>query len=175
MLLSCFWTFILLHLAAAAETLWQDVDTAARIARQVVNDAGIGTMHTLMDDKINPGFGGYPFGVMEYYSGKCSDVGDLLVFMSDLQMNIRNLHNGPNKVSFSIRALKNYNRTTPIEQPRLTLLGEIESVPHEKREDSLACYLPSHPEMKPMQSFHDFRPYMFRNAHKLDERVFVQQ
>ncbi|KAF7726606.1 hypothetical protein EC973_008570 [Apophysomyces ossiformis] len=120
-------------------------------------------------------------------------------------MNIRNLHNGPNRVSFSVRALKDYNpkvhnRTSRIEQPRFTLLGEVEPVPHHKREESLSCYLPIHPEMKPMVHFKDFNPYIFRvksiyyiggfgglnyigwiplpiyqQAHKVDELMFKQQ
>lgn len=31
---------------------------------------------------------GHPFGIMEYYSGDWSDKGNLLLFMSDLQVNL---------------------------------------------------------------------------------------
>lgn len=68
--------------------------------------AGIGTILTLVDESIQPNVGGmvdrgidvssshmmsiigHPFGIMEYYSGDWSDKGNLLLFMSDLQVNL---------------------------------------------------------------------------------------
>lgn len=90
---------------------------------------------------------------MEYYSGDWSDKGNLLLFMSDLQviymkneskpmlncrgfkMSARNMQHEPSKVGFTIRALKEYdnpkmgNETTPVQSPRLTLLGDIAPIP----------------------------------------------
>lgn len=39
-----------------------------------------------MDESVSSEFSGFPFGIMEYYSDKCSDDGNLLLFMSDLQV-----------------------------------------------------------------------------------------
>lgn len=48
--------------------------------------SGRGTILTLMDESVSSEFSGFPFGIMEYYSDKCSDDGNLLLFMSDLQV-----------------------------------------------------------------------------------------
>lgn len=39
-----------------------------------------------MDESVSKEFSGFPFGIMEYYSDKCTPNGNLLLFMSDLQV-----------------------------------------------------------------------------------------
>jgi hypothetical protein len=74
---------------------------------------------------------GYPFGIMEYYNENYFNNGNLLLYMSDLQLSAKNMHQHPNRLSFSIRATKEYNKplygnsTTPVEQPRFTLFGYV--------------------------------------------------
>lgn len=95
----------LVHCQPTAE-VYQSQQVAASLARKVVSDAGMlytvleevwilslfsdhvgrGTILTLMDESVSSEFSGYPFGIMEYYSDKCSDDGNLLLFMSDLQV-----------------------------------------------------------------------------------------
>ncbi|KAI8371537.1 pyridoxamine 5'-phosphate oxidase-domain-containing protein [Radiomyces spectabilis] len=146
----------------------QSVDAAAKLARTVISDTGIGTIMTLMDGSINPDFEGHPFGLMEYYNGDCYKNGDLLLFMSDLQMNARNAREQPNKVSFTVRALKDYNpswgnRSTPVEQPRVAMMGEIKLVNESPNDDELMkCFATKHPEAKAWQQFHDFHFYRFQ-------------
>ncbi|CDH50873.1 hypothetical protein RO3G_06938 [Lichtheimia corymbifera JMRC:FSU:9682] len=143
----------------------QTVNEAAELARRVVKDAGIGTILTLVDESIQPNVGGHPFGIMEYYSGDWSDKGNLLLFMSDLQMSARNMQHEPSKVGFTIRALKEYdnpkmgNETTPVQSPRLTLLGEIAPIPPSQYDDAMDCFGEKHPEAKDWRSFHDFNFY----------------
>ncbi|RUS15522.1 pyridoxamine 5'-phosphate oxidase-domain-containing protein [Endogone sp. FLAS-F59071] len=102
----------------------ESVIDAARIARELVSDMSIGTLMTVMDDTINHGFGGYPFGIMEYYADTCPSSGDLLLLMSHLQINVRNMHHNP-RVTFTIRQLDNNTTSSPMASPRVTLLGEI--------------------------------------------------
>lgn len=100
------------HCQPTAVETYQSQQVAASLARKVVSDAGSkkevyieysvvgkhvdlyyffrfagrGTILTLMDESVSSEFNGYPFGIMEYYSDKCSDDGNLLLFMSDLQV-----------------------------------------------------------------------------------------
>ncbi|KAI8086486.1 pyridoxamine 5'-phosphate oxidase-domain-containing protein [Halteromyces radiatus] len=131
----------------------QDVITAAAMARRLVKDTGIGSMLTLMDADVNEEFQGFPFGLMEYYADGCTeqDNGDLLLFMSDLQMNARNARHAEQKVGFTIRALKEYNDpigniSTPVQQPRLTLVGEVDHLPESLRKQNMACFRQTHKE-----------------------------
>ncbi|SAM03378.1 hypothetical protein [Absidia glauca] len=144
----------------------QDVNAAAALARQVVQDSGIGTMLTLVDSSVNDQFEGYPFGLMEYYAEGCDNVdsGDLLLFMSDLQINARNAHHQNQKVGFTIRALKDYNKpfgnqSTPVQQPRFTLLGELVQMPRSLRKDNMKCFGQAHREAIFWERFHDFAFY----------------
>lgn len=41
-----------------------------------------------MDESVSSEFSGFPFGIMEYYTDTCSDDGNLLLFMSDLQVSV---------------------------------------------------------------------------------------
>ncbi|ORE10836.1 hypothetical protein BCV72DRAFT_301586 [Rhizopus microsporus var. microsporus] len=113
------------------------VQTAAKLARQVLKDEGIGTIMTIMDNSSE--LGGYPFGIMEYYSEQCFDNGNLLLYMSDLQLSAKNMHHHPTRLSFTVRATKEYNKpifgnkTTPVEQPRFTLFGSVSIVPDDKK------------------------------------------
>ncbi|CAO3622104.1 unnamed protein product [Mucor hiemalis] len=154
----------LVHCQPTAE-VYQSQQVAASLARKVVSDAGRGTILTLMDESVSSEFSGYPFGIMEYYSDKCSDDGNLLLFMSDLQMSARNMHRNSKKVAFSVNSLKDYNpswgnHSTPVEQPRFTLFGEIRSIPDSEK--SMECFSRVHPEAKPWNKFHDFNFYEFQ-------------
>jgi len=42
-----------------------------------------------MDESVSKEFSGFPFGIMEYYSDKCTPNGNLLLFMSDLQVSYK--------------------------------------------------------------------------------------
>ncbi|KAI8335850.1 pyridoxamine 5'-phosphate oxidase-domain-containing protein [Chlamydoabsidia padenii] len=133
----------------------QGVSAAASLARQVLKDTGIGTMLTLMDPSVNDQFKNYPFGLMEYYAEGCAhiDSGDLLLFMSDLQINARNAHHQNQKVGFTIRALKDYNVpfgniSTPVQQPRFTLSGELIEMPRSLRKNNMECFGNTHQESK---------------------------
>ncbi|KAI8982037.1 pyridoxamine 5'-phosphate oxidase-domain-containing protein [Mycotypha africana] len=153
----CYSTFVLAY---------QSVEDAAKLARQVLSDAGRGHIVTLMDETVSEEFGGFPFGIMEYYSDKCMSNGNLLLFMSDLQMSARNMHKNMDKVSFTVTALKDYNpgwgnHTTPVEQPRFTLFGNITRLPESQTESALTCFCQTHPEAKPWRRFHDFNFYEF--------------
>lgn len=50
---------------------------------------GRGHILTLMDESVSKEFSGFPFGIMEYYSDKCTPNGNLLLFMSDLQVSCK--------------------------------------------------------------------------------------
>ncbi|KAI7850837.1 hypothetical protein BDC45DRAFT_429573, partial [Circinella umbellata] len=129
-------TMLLLLLVSMAKIVYslQSVKEAAILARRIVKDAGVGTFLTKMQE---PGIleEGYPFGIMEYYSSDCTDhlqqPGDLLLYMSDLQMSVRNMHHDLDHVAFTIRALNVYdnpklgNGSSLVESPRLTLFGNI--------------------------------------------------
>lgn len=83
---------------------YQTKEQAAQLCRQVVSDSGstlffilvfciifmpvLGRGHilTLTDESVSPEFAGFPFGIMEYYSDKCTNNGNLILFMSDLQV-----------------------------------------------------------------------------------------
>ncbi|KAI9282565.1 pyridoxamine 5'-phosphate oxidase-domain-containing protein [Sporodiniella umbellata] len=156
--------FLFLGLAQTASTNsnFQPVEKAATLARQVVRDAGIGTIVTIMNDQSD--MKGYPFGIMEYYSDRCFDNGNLLFYMSDLQLSAKNMHQHQDRLSFSIRATKDYNPSfgnvsTPVEQPRFTLFGKTTRL--EKTEKALACFAKVHPEANSWQKFHDFNFYEF--------------
>lgn len=56
-----------------------------------------------MDESVSKEFSGHPFGIMEYYSDKCSDTGDLLLFMSDLQVIIRYSSSNTNNIFLLLR------------------------------------------------------------------------
>ncbi|OBZ84842.1 Protein CREG1 [Choanephora cucurbitarum] len=145
----------------------QSVETAAQLARRVVSDAGRGHIVTLMDASVSSDLSGYPFAIMEYYSDECTkDTGNLLLFMSDLQLSARNMHHNANQMSFTITALKDYNRfygnqSTPVQQPRFTLFGHVSRVPDSQSETAFECFIKTHPEAKPWNHFHDFRFYEF--------------
>lgn len=68
-------------------------------------------------------------------------------------MSAKNMHRQSDKVSFTINSLKDYNpgwgnrSTTPVEQPRFTLFGEIHSLPY--HDSLLDCFTQVHPEAKP--------------------------
>ncbi|KAI7870031.1 pyridoxamine 5'-phosphate oxidase-domain-containing protein [Spinellus fusiger] len=126
----CTWLALLLSVVGATTT-YQDVSDAAKLARQVVRDASLGTLATIAHSNLNNNYTGYPFSIMEYYSVECSRVGDPILFMSDLQVNTRNMLYKPS-VSLAVRALKDYHRgnsPSPIQQPRLSLLGQVEKLP----------------------------------------------
>ncbi|KAI8646860.1 hypothetical protein BD408DRAFT_335823 [Parasitella parasitica] len=115
----------------------QSIEAAAKLARKVVSDAGRGHILTIMDESVSNEFSGFPFGIMEYYSDKCTRNGNLLLFMSDLQMSARNMHRSMDKVAFTVTSLQDYNpgwhnRSTPVQQPRFTLFGNIERVSETK-------------------------------------------
>ncbi|KAL0142644.1 pyridoxamine 5'-phosphate oxidase-domain-containing protein [Mucor lusitanicus] len=164
---------ILCHLLVAiawckndqAHTL-QSIEAAAKLTRKIVSDAGRGHILTLMDESVSKEFSGFPFGIMEYYSDKCTPNGNLLLFMSDLQMSARNMHKDSEKVAFTITALHDYNpgwnnHSTPVQQPRFTMFGRIERVPESKTEMAMDCFTKTHAEARPWKSFHDFNFYEF--------------
>ncbi|KAI9310859.1 hypothetical protein BX666DRAFT_1137575 [Dichotomocladium elegans] len=142
MLLHSFFLLLAVRLVSFASgqphTDLQGAHDAAVLARQVISDAGIGTILTIMDDEYLPGFDGHPFGMMEWYSGDYFNNGDLLLYMSNLQMSVKNILRRPTRVSFAVRALKEYdnpkwgNTSSPIQLPRLSLLGEISLLPPDK-------------------------------------------
>ncbi|CAO3642741.1 unnamed protein product [Cunninghamella echinulata] len=129
-----FYLFILSQLIILCHA-GQTIYDAAKFARLVVKDAGMGTMLTLFDKFISNELQGYPFGLMEYYAEDCSsENGDLLLFMSDLQMNSRNAKQNHDQVSFTIRSLQEYNKpignhSTPVQQPRFNLFGSLKALP----------------------------------------------
>ncbi|KAI7900915.1 pyridoxamine 5'-phosphate oxidase-domain-containing protein [Cokeromyces recurvatus] len=129
----------------------QSIEKAAKLCRRVLSDSGRGHLLTLMDKSISEELDGYPFGIMEYYSDKCTPHGNLLLYLSDLQLSTRNMHYQMNKVAFTITALKDYNEpypTTPIQQPRFTLFGNITRVPKSKTQSAMSCFASTHPEAK---------------------------
>ncbi|KAG1057154.1 hypothetical protein G6F46_002411 [Rhizopus delemar] len=142
---------------------FQSVQTAAKLARQVLKDAGIGTIMTLMENESD--LNGYPFGIMEYYNENYFNNGNLLLYMSDLQLSAKNMHQHPNRLSFSIRATKEYNKplygnsTTPVEQPRFTLFGYVTLL--DETDKAFECFTETHPEAKYWHKMHDFHFYQF--------------
>ncbi|KAI8143381.1 hypothetical protein BJV82DRAFT_578587 [Fennellomyces sp. T-0311] len=119
-------TLIVLLLCLAAAHARQTVREASQYARQVVSDAGVGTFLTHMHDTLEG-------------SGDCTDhPGDLLLYMSELQMSVRNMHHNPDRVAFTVRALQVYdnpkmgNGSSIVELPRLTLFGAMEPIPASK-------------------------------------------
>ncbi|KAI7868675.1 pyridoxamine 5'-phosphate oxidase-domain-containing protein [Mucor mucedo] len=147
-------SLLLIVVTAQPVNTLQSIQVAAQLARKIVSDAGRGTILTLMDESVSPEFSGFPFGIMEYYSDKCSEDGNLLLFMSDLQMSARNMHQDSERVGFTVNALKDYNpyfgnHSTPVQQPRFTLFGKMERVPESKSEEAMSCFTETHPEAKP--------------------------
>jgi hypothetical protein len=49
---------------------------------------GRGRILTLTGDSVSSDFAGFSFDIMEYYSNECTDNGDLLLYMSDLQVTV---------------------------------------------------------------------------------------
>ncbi len=48
-------------------------------------------MLSITDSSASEEFAGFPFGIMEYYSDKCTpETGNLLLYMSDLQVSKNN-------------------------------------------------------------------------------------
>ncbi|CAM0134932.1 hypothetical protein VKS41_000497 [Umbelopsis sp. WA50703] len=140
---------------------------AARQARQIVQETGIGTLVTVMDSSVNRDFESIPFGIMEYYADRGN--GDLLLLMSDLQVNVRNALKFP-FVSFTLRVSddsKHQNGRYPVENPRLTLLGKINRLPDSKYEEAYEQFTAVHQDAKwwaPKDKssgggFHDFHYY----------------
>jgi hypothetical protein len=43
-------------------------------------------MLTVMNESVSSEFSGFPFGTMEYFTDKCTNNGDLLLYMSNLQV-----------------------------------------------------------------------------------------
>ncbi|KAI9019396.1 pyridoxamine 5'-phosphate oxidase-domain-containing protein [Phycomyces nitens] len=161
------WLAVLLVVALdpiRAEDSFQDVTTAASLARRVLEDANMGTLATVISPYVQYNYTDLPFALLEYYSVQCSGNGDPLLFMSDLEVNAKNMHREP-RVSLSVRALQDYNpggSQSPIQQPRFSLLGEIEPVPESKYNIALSCFLAVHPEAAPWQKFHDFKFYKLK-------------
>lgn len=50
--------------------------------------AGSGRILYLTDDSVSSDFAGFPFDIMEYYSNECTDNGNSLLYMSDLQVTV---------------------------------------------------------------------------------------
>ncbi|KAI8078212.1 uncharacterized protein B0P05DRAFT_542951 [Gilbertella persicaria] len=125
-------------LLAAVNAIEQSVEAAAHLTRRIVADSGRGHILTLMDSSVSNELSGFPFGIMEYYSVECTkETGNLLLFMSDLQLSARNMHQNPDQMAFTITALKDYNvyygnRSTPVQQPRFTLFGHTTRIPESK-------------------------------------------
>ncbi|CAO3666271.1 unnamed protein product [Umbelopsis vinacea] len=143
---------------------------AARQARQIVQEEGIGTLVTLMDRSVKPEFESMPFGIMEYYADTGN--GDLLLLMSDLQVNVKNALKFP-FVSFSVRVSeksKHRNGRYPVENPRLTLLGKLHRLPYTEYATAFDQFTAVHsnaqwwaPKGKSSEGgFHDFRYYTFK-------------
>ncbi|KAI9284347.1 pyridoxamine 5'-phosphate oxidase-domain-containing protein [Umbelopsis sp. AD052] len=143
---------------------------AARQARQIVQEEGIGNLITLMDRSVQPEFESMPFGIMEYYAD--TGAGDLLLLMSDLQVNVRNAVKFP-FVSFSIRVSdksKHRNGQYAVENPRMTLLGKLHRLPGSEYPSAYDRFTAVHPDSRwwaPKNEssgggFHDFRYYTLK-------------
>ncbi|KAH8549679.1 pyridoxamine 5'-phosphate oxidase-domain-containing protein [Umbelopsis sp. PMI_123] len=143
---------------------------AARQARQIVREEGIGTLITMMDHSVQPEFASMPFGIMEYYAD--IGTGDLLLLMSDLQVNVRNALKYPH-VSFSVRVSdksKHRNGRYPVENPRMTLMGKLDRLPSSEYPNAFDLFTAAHPDARwwaPKNEstgpgFHDFRYYTLK-------------
>ncbi|KAG0311522.1 hypothetical protein BGZ99_010111 [Dissophora globulifera] len=137
-------------------------DQAARLARNLVKNTGIGTFMSVMNADRNDGIlEGYPFGSMDYYADDCESPGTPLMLLSDLQVNVRNAKTD-NRVSLAIRRLPGRNEnTSPMAEPRVTLLGHLVPVAKDKYANAEACFLAQHPNVGwlPGSGFHDFKWY----------------
>ncbi|KAJ2962839.1 hypothetical protein NQZ79_g2093 [Umbelopsis isabellina] len=154
---------------------------AARQARQIVQETGITVALTVVGwvfmrltadvhGSVNREFESVPFGIMEYYADLGN--GDLLLLMSDLQVNVRNALKFP-FVSFTLRVSddsKHQNGRYPMENPRLTLLGKLNRLPDSKYEEAYEQFTAVHRDAQwwaPKDKntgggFHDFHYYTLK-------------
>ncbi|CEM10832.1 unnamed protein product [Vitrella brassicaformis CCMP3155] len=119
-------------------------EEAAPLARGMVRSVGFGSLST----SIPVGsMKGYPYSSVDIYAEDVctSSRGDLLFFLSPLEMNVINyMAEGNNKVSLAVRS-PDTSSPDPLFNARVTLLGNMTAVadPEAGVRD---CYFAKHPE-----------------------------
>ncbi|CAJ0754897.1 18240_t:CDS:10 [Entrophospora sp. SA101] len=136
-------------------------EDAARIARNLVNETGYGTLVTIMSENEDH-MKGYPIGLLEYLSDDCPSTGDPLLLLSHVQLNVRNAFDDGLRASLSIRKLSSKKSFFPFAEPRLNLFGKITRVNESEENDVKNCYLEKHPKARywlpgKVHSFHFYR------------------
>jgi len=142
-------------------TTLETVHDAARLARQLVHDTGVGTLMTTM---ASTEFAGHPFGLMDYYADECSSTGDVILLISGLQINARNFAKD-NRVTLSIRSLQ--GEGSPMAEKRVALLGEILRTGDDEFKTIKDCFVAKHSDARAWlpdgkTPFHDFHFYRLR-------------
>ncbi|RIA98287.1 pyridoxamine 5'-phosphate oxidase-domain-containing protein [Glomus cerebriforme] len=118
---------------------------AAIISRTLVNEFGIGTLVTIMNDYEKEDVRGYPFGLLDYFADDCPSTGNPLLLLSDWQKNIQNAKRNNWKASLMIRKLSKNDTFFPVAEPRLNLFGHLERVPEDEVVNVQKCFLDKHP------------------------------
>nr|CAG8445154.1 7367_t:CDS:10 [Entrophospora candida]CAG8447608.1 15478_t:CDS:10 [Entrophospora candida] len=143
------------------EGITETKEDAARIARNLVNETGYGTLVTIMSENEDH-MKGYPLGLLEYLSDDCPSTGDPLLLLSHVQLNVRNAFDDGLRASLSIRKLSCKKSFFPFAEPRLNLFGKITRVNESEENDVKNCYLEKHPKARywlpgKVHSFHFYR------------------
>ncbi|KAI8603047.1 pyridoxamine 5'-phosphate oxidase-domain-containing protein [Dissophora ornata] len=151
------------HADNVTTVLGETHEQAAGLARNLVKNTGVGTFMSIMNaDKKDGALEGYPFGSMDYYVDDCDAPGTPLMLLSHLQVNVQNART-TNRVSLAIR--KEGERSSPMADPRVTLLGHLAHLDPEQHARAEACFVAQHPEAKwwlPGNGFHDFKWYLLK-------------
>jgi len=124
----------------------------------MVADVGFGSFSTVMRDESD--FGGYPFSSVDLYAEDCSSkTGDLILFLSPLEVNWKNFDKN-NKVSMHIseKGQDSEKSPDPLFRPRMTILGSMEKVEEAEEKTVRDCYMNKHPEA---QAWEDMPSHKF--------------
>jgi putative heme iron utilization protein len=131
------------------------VEEAAYKARLLVKESSIGVLATTQGQTNDQ-----PFASMDYYVGDCKSYGGSpIFFLSDLQVNIRNMKKNP-KVAFAIRNITAINEiSTPMKIGRVTLMGTLSLLKLDNYGELVDCFVRSHSDAKLWINFPDFKFY----------------
>jgi len=106
---------------------------------------------------LSAGRDGWPFASVAPYA--LSEAGEPLLLLSDLAEHTRNLRADPRA---SLLVQDGASGADPQAGARVTILGEVESVPDLEVELARRCYLGRHPHAVEYLSLSDFRLYVLR-------------
>ncbi|ORX95428.1 hypothetical protein K493DRAFT_315011 [Basidiobolus meristosporus CBS 931.73] len=105
---------------------------------------------------------GQPFGSVDYFADDCPSNGDPVLYLSSMQVTVRNFHQSP-RAALAIQTQLNSTSQSPMPHARFTLMGEIRPIPAEelnrRSQELRECFYNKHPEARRWPRGHDFRFY----------------